>query len=145
MDWSSLEFGWRVVLAIVAGGVANFMLGALWYALLFQKAWIQSTGRTAEEIHSSGGPGATMALTLLGTLSTTLVLAIIFQWVGGSTVLDGLVIGLLLGVGISFWERFKTAVYNVDDKVHVWAMFRIDAAYNVCGLAVAGMVYALIA
>ena len=145
MDWSSLEFSWRVVLAIVAGGVANFLLGALWYALLFQKPWIQSTGRTAQEIHGSGGPGAIMALTLLGAIATTVAVAMVYQWAGGRTVLDGLLVGLVLGLGVSFWERLKTAVYNVDDKVNIWAMFRIDAAYNVCGMAVAGMVYALIA
>lgn len=145
MDWSSLDFGWRVVLAIVAGGVANFILGALWYALLFQKPWVQSTGRTAEEIQSTGGPGAGLGLTLLGGIATTLVVAIVYQWAGGSTVLDGLLIGLVLGLGVSFWERLKTAVYNVDDRVRPWAMFRIDAAYNVSGLAVAGVVYALIA
>lgn len=145
MDWSSLEFSWRVVLAIVAGGIANFLLGALWYALLFQKPWTQSTGRTAAEIQGSGGPGAIMLLTLLGGVVTTVVLAMVYQWAGGSTLLDGLVIGLVLGLGISVWERLKTAVYNVDERVHPWRMFRIDAAYNVCGLALAGVVYALIA
>ncbi len=145
MDWSSLDFGWRVVIAVIIGGFANFFLGALWYAVLFQKPWVKATGRTVEEIHQNGGPGFSMALTLLGGIVTTLVIAILYQWGGGSTLLDGVLTGLMLGLGISIWERLKTAVYNVDNRVQPWALFTIDAGYNVCGLALAGLVYALIA
>lgn len=145
MDWSSLDFGWRVVIAVVVGGFANFFLGALWYALLFQKAWIKATGRTTEEIHQDGGPGFSMVLTLLGGIATTFVLGIFYQWGNGTTLLDGLMTGLVLGLGISVWERLKTAVYNVDNRVQPWALFAVDAGYNVCGLALAGLVYALIA
>lgn len=144
MDWSMLDFSWRVVIAVIVGGLANFFLGALWYGFLFQKPWVEATGRTSEEIHKDGGPGVSMALTLLGGIVTTLVLAIVYQWAGGATLLDGVMVGLMLGLGISVWERLKTAVYNVDNRVRPWALFSVDAGYNVCGLALAGLVYALI-
>ncbi|MEX2320368.1 MAG: DUF1761 domain-containing protein [Saccharospirillum sp.] len=145
MDWSFLDFSWRVIIAVIIGGFANFFLGALWYALLFQKPWVKATGRTIEEIQQDGGPGMSMALTLLGGIVTTLIIALLYQWSGGSTVLDGLIVGLTLGLGLSVWERLKTAVYNVDDRVQPWALFTVDASYNVCGLALAGLVYAMIA
>lgn len=145
MDWTVLDVNWRVVIAVLMGGFANFFLGALWYAVFFQKPWVEATGRTLEEINKDGGPGLSMVLTLLGAVISTLVLAVVYQWGGGSTVWDGLVAGLILGLGMSVWERLKTAVYNVDDRVHPWAMFSVDAGYNVCGLALAGLVYALIA
>lgn len=144
MEWSSLDFGGRVLLAVFAGGIANFLLGALWYALLFNKPWVAATGRTVEEFKATGGPGPSMALTVVGGVVTTFVLAMLYQWSGASSVMDGVLTGLVLGLGISVWERLKTAVYNVDERVEVWTLFSIDAAYNVSGLALAGAVYALI-
>ncbi len=145
MEWSSIDFGLTVWLGILLGGVANFAIGALWYALLFQKPWVAATGRTKEEFKAMGGPGAIMAWTLVGAVVSTAVIAVLYQWSGAQTLWHGLVVGLILGAGVSFWERLKPAVYNVDDRVDVWRMFWIDASYNVTGMAVGGLVYALVA
>ena len=53
-------------------------------------------------------------------------------------------VGLLLGVGVAFWERLKTAVYNFDEKVHAWKLFAVDAGYAVSGMALAGLIFGLI-
>lgn len=142
MDGVTLDFGLRVLLAIAAAGLANFMLGGLWYMALFRKPWVTATGRSPDEF--GDGPGAIMLLTLLGSVVSAAVLAVLYQWSGASSVGHGLLIGALLGVGIAAVETLKKAVYNFDDRTRPWLLFAVDAGYAVAGLMVAGAVYALI-
>ena len=143
MTLAMLDLGWLTLVGILAGGLTNFMIGGLWYMKLFNKPWLQATGRTPEDFVDSS-PGAGMLLTLGGCFVTTAVLAIVYQWGGGQTVLDGLAVGALLGAGVAAMEGMKAAVYNFDERVRPWALYAVNGSYAVCGLALAGVVYALI-
>ncbi len=143
MTLEGIEFGWLHLLAIVAGGLANFFLGALWYMTLFGKRWMDAIGRTPEDFQDAS-PGAGMLLTLGGCLVTTAVLALVYAWAGGETLLDGLAVGAILGAGVAAMEGLKAAVYNVDERVKPWALYAVNASYAVCGLMLAGLVYAVI-
>ena len=143
MTLGMMEFGWWSLLGILLGGLANFFLGALWYMKLFSKSWLEATGRTSEEF-KDGSPGAGLVLTFGGCVATTAVVALVYGWAGGETLLDGLVVGLILGAGVAAMEGMKAAVYNFDERVKPWALYAVNGSYAVCGLALAGVVYALI-
>ncbi|MEX2526553.1 MAG: DUF1761 domain-containing protein [Gemmatimonadota bacterium] len=144
MNLEAIDFGMRTLLAILAGGIAYYMLGALWYMKLFGERWIAATGRTKEEIQGDA-VGAEMLLTLAGAMLATTVLAVVFQWGGGASPVDGAGVGLMVGVGVAAAEGLKQAVYNVDERVDRWALYGINSLYAVMGLTLAGVVYALIA
>ncbi len=141
MTLESIDFGTRTLLAIVVGGLAYYMLGALWYMALFADKWVAATGRSKEEIRPAG---AEMLYTLVGSILVTAALAFAFQWGGGTTVIDGAVVGLIFGVGIAATEGMKVAVYNVDERVQRWTLYGINTLYAVLGMMLAGVVYALI-
>jgi hypothetical protein len=143
MNLETLDFGMWNFIGVIAGGLANFMLGGLWYMLLFRKRWIAATGRTPEDF-KDGSPGAGMLLTLGGCFVTTAVLAVVYQWAGGKTILDGVAIGAILGAGVAAMEGMKAAVYSFDERVKPWALYAINGTYAVCGPTLAGVVYALI-
>ncbi len=86
-----------------------------------------------------------MLVTLIGNVVTTAVLAIVYQWGGGTSVLDGVVVGALLGLGLAAMEALKPAVYNLDERVKPWSLYVVNASYAACGLVLAGLVYSLIA
>jgi len=138
-----LELGWLNLVGILAGGLGNFMLGGLWYAALFSRQWIRATGRTPDDFKDSS-PGAGMLLTLGGCFVSTAVVALVFQWAGGETLMDGLAVGAILGAGVAAMEGMKAAVYNFDERVRPWALYAVNGSYAVCGLSLAGVVYALI-
>lgn len=138
-----VDMGVRSVVGIVVGGLANFMLGGLWYMALFNKRWLAATGRTAEDFEGESSASG-MILTLIGCVVSTAVLALVYQWAGGSSVLDGIIIGLILGVGIAAVEGMKKAIYNFDTRVKPWALYSVDVSYSVLGMVLAGAVYALI-
>jgi hypothetical protein len=144
MTLEVVEFGWRNLLGIVAGGFANFFLGALWYMMLFNKRWLEATGRTPDDFKNAS-PGAGMLATLGGCFVTTAVLALVYRWAGGDSVVDGLVVGAILGAGVAAMEGMKAAVYNFDERAKPWALYSVNGSYAVCGLMLAGAVYALIA
>lgn len=144
MTLEAINLGTRTLLAIVVGGLAYYMLGAVWYMTLFGDRWVAATGRTKEEIQSQGA-GTEMLLTLIGAVVVTGVVAVMYQWAGGTSVPDGAFVGLLVGVGVTAMEGMKQAVYNVDERVQRWTLYGINSAYAVCGTTLAGVVYALIA
>ncbi len=144
MTLEALGFGTRDYLAVVAGGVAYFALGALWFSVLFGKRWMAATGRSPEEF-ADASPGPGMLLTLLGAVVSTGVVAVVYQWAGGGGVLDGMSVGALIGIGIAAMEGMKGAVYSFDERAHPWALYGINAGYAVCGLVLGGAVYALVA
>jgi hypothetical protein len=143
MTLEIIDFGWRNLLGIVAGGLANFVLGGLWYMKLFSKRWIEATGRKPEDFKDAS-PGGGMLLTLGGCMLSAAVLALVFGWAGGVTMLDGIIVGLILGAGVAAMEGMKTAVYNFDEKVRPWMLYSVNGSYAVCGLTLAGAIYAII-
>lgn len=143
LNLEGIEFGIRSILGIFAGGVANFFLGGLWYMVLFSKRWIAATGRTPEDF-KDGSPGGGLLLTLAGCIVTSIALAVVYQWSGGQSVMDGLVVGALLGSGIAAMEGMKAAIYSTDERASPWTLYAINGSYAICGLTVAGIVYALI-
>ena len=48
--------------AVLAAAVAGFMVGGVWYSLLFGKAWMAARGVTREEIQAKGGSSVVQAL-----------------------------------------------------------------------------------
>lgn len=110
---------------------------------LFSKHWIEATGRTPEDFKDAS-PGVGMLLTLGGCIVSTAVLALVYWWAGGATVLDGITVGIILGAGVAAMEGMKVAVYNFDERVKPWLLYAVNGSYAVCGLALAGAVYALI-
>lgn len=144
MTLEMVAFGWWNLVGVLAGGLAYFALGALWYMTLFGERWVAATGRTAEDFEGQA-PGAEMLLTLVGCVVTTAVIALVYGWADGATLWDGLAVGAILGVGVAAMEGVKAAVYNVDERVRPWALYAINGSYAVCGITLAGAVYAIIA
>ncbi len=143
MDFDTLGWGGSQYAGIALGGIVYFALGALWYTVLFGERWIAATGRTREEFPSSSP--ALMVLTLVGAIVTTAVVAALYEWGGGNGIVDGLIAGLVVGIGVVAMEGLKNVVYNVDERAHVWPLYAINTAYAIAGLALAGLVYSLLA
>lgn len=143
MSLEPLDLVARDYIGIFIGGIAYYALGALWYTVLFGKRWIAATGRTSEEFPKNSP--AWMGLTLVAAVVSTAVIAIIYQWGGGNGLVDGLVVGAIVGFGVVAMEMLKEVVYNFDSRKHTWSLYIINAAYGVVGFMVAGTVYGVIA
>src|ERR1700722_2557782 len=120
-------------LAVAVAAIAGFPLGALWYGVLFGKAWMSATGITKERAKQ-----ANMARIYGTTLLLNLVIATsLAMFIGsGSDWTDGLFAGFMAGFtfvaaafGITYLFEFRS--------LKLWA---INAGYQVVLFSVMGVI-----
>lgn len=129
LDLSTLNW-----LAIIVAGVVYFLLGALWYTLLFAKPFQKYRGVIEE-----GGQPIDYILTLVCDLAAALVLAIFVQLAGAMTLEHGVAVGLAAAAGFAVANSFVFGNFNGVRK-ELWL---IDAGYTLVGYAVMGAILAL--
>lgn len=124
-------------LAILVAAIVWFILGALWYGPLFQKAWIASTG--VDPGASGERPGAAIyVFPLLAYLVATIALAMLAVATGSSTLGHGIILGLVVGVGFGVTLYAVEAVFGQRPKPGTW--FLISASYQLIGLVLASVI-----
>lgn len=87
--------------AVVAAAVASFMLGWVWYSMLFQQQWMAALGKTPEECKDQSMPVGLMALTFVSLAVMALILAGVMGHLGptGFTLKNGVITGALVWLG----------------------------------------------
>jgi hypothetical protein len=124
-------------LAVGLGTVAFWLVGALWYGLLFSKAWQAETGVT--EAPSGAGVAKVMGLTLLLEFLVVLTLAHMFAFDppsdrGKMMIATGFGLAIMTpAIGINYLHQRKSL-----------KLFLIDAGHFVVGMAAVGGVFALL-
>ena len=126
------------VLAVLASGVLSMIIGFIWYGPLFGKPWSAYTGWTDEKVRaaSTGGKMAmTYGLAFLAALAQAVVLTVLARNLGITAWSDGLVLGLLTGVGITALAFATTYLFD-RKSVGLWA---IVSGYEAVYLAASGV------
>jgi hypothetical protein len=138
----TLDFGALNWLAVIAGAVVYFVLGALWYSqMLFAKAWQRSIGWD-----ESRTPPQQSAMTYVVPLVAYIVMAIavglLAAATGSDTLTEGLVLGLVVGVGLSLAHTFVDASFD-PNKPEPWTWFAINGGYHTIGLILVAVIVAM--
>ena len=95
----TIEFGDLNWLAIVVVAVAGYALGGAWYGV-FATPWMAEVGLTREKIKAAGARNyLSYAIAAVAYFVGVLSVAVVMQWAGASGAVDGLLVGLMLGVG----------------------------------------------
>jgi Protein of unknown function (DUF1761) len=130
------EINW---LAVVLGGLVYFVLGAVWYSpLLFSGPWQRSIGWDAERTPPEMKP-ATYLVPLLAYLVMASAVALLAEGLGSDTLAEGLVLGLVVGVGLSLAHTLVDATFD-PNKPHPWLWFAINGAYHALGLMIVAVI-----
>jgi hypothetical protein len=129
-------------LAIIVAALIYFALGALWYSPVFLgKPWMRATGMETEE--TEGGPGPAIYIApFLGYLISAIATGMLAVATGSTTVGDGVVLGLVVGLGYSAVLTGVTAVFSPKMPAP-FTWFWITASYNLLGLVIAGILVAV--
>jgi uncharacterized membrane protein len=84
-------------LAVLVGGVAFFVLGALWYSFLFQKPWMADMGIAQSDVPAKPPIGP-----LAGTFVVAVLVAYVIEfWVRDNDLGFGLCRGALVGIAMA--------------------------------------------
>jgi hypothetical protein len=119
MNW--LGVNW---LAVICAGAAYWVLGFVWYTLLFGKVWAAELGRHRGERAAPSGSemGAKMIGTLICNLIAAAAMAYIFHGIAVMNTTHALRLAAAVGIGFagtaitmaSIWESKPTKVWCID-------------------------------
>jgi hypothetical protein len=124
-------------LAVLAGAVAYWLVGALWYSpVLFGKAWQRLTGVTPETAPSP-------MLTYLGGLVLLFVTTVGLGYLSTVLGLSDLTDGIQLGLGVSIAFVTAQLVLNAMYEKRPRNLVAINAGYAIVGITLASIIVVL--
>ena len=122
---------------VLAGAAAFFVVGAIWYGVLFGKAWQKAAGLSDEDVQTGSMP-LIFGLTFLFEMLIAMVLWHLIARTGAAPhVVMMMSIGFALGImtpaiGINYLYQRKSGL-----------LFAIDAGHFTLGMAAMGGVFLL--
>ena len=121
--------------AVFVSALAYWILGALWYAVLFNKPWMALEQMTSEKA-ASMNPVLPYIITFVLNLLIAFVLAQICSWRNASTAARGAAVGILLWIGFVGPVTFTTYMYEMRPM----QLFVINEVYPLAGLFLMGLI-----
>lgn len=129
-------------LAVIVAAIAYFALGAIWFAPpVFGKAWIASSGAATPQ--EGQRPSATFyVVPLLTCFVSTVATAMIAISSGTDTVAEGIMLGLVVGIGFAAALAVLGGVFETM-KPRAMTAATISAGYHLVGLVIASVILAV--
>lgn len=120
-------------LAVIVAALAYFIIGFVWYSnFLFGSQYREATGQPDD---SPPDPVAIVG-NLVAWFVAAVALGLIAEAIGADTWDDGLVLGLVAGIGFVFTHVLSDILYTKRPNSLLWIL----GAYNVIGFAVMGVI-----
>jgi len=121
--------------AVVVCAVVYWLLGGLWYGLLFGARWMALENMTLEQGRSMSS-ALPYIITFLLNLLIAYILSQLCSWRNANTVGRGAAIGVLLWVGIVAPITYTTYMYEMRPK----ELFAINEFFPLVGLCLMGAI-----
>lgn len=121
--------------AVVVAALAYWILGAIWYAVLFSKPWMTLEAMTEVQAKSMN-PVLPYVITLLLNLLIAYSLAQICIWRNANSIGRGASVGVLLWIGFVGPVTFTTYMY----EMRPWQLFAINQFYPLFGFVLMGAI-----
>lgn len=128
-------------LGVLVAGIVVFLLGWLWYSVLFKKQSVASQGKTEAELKAAAqGSMAGMYISqFVISLIIVWVLAVILNHFVELDWMRGALVGVLCWLGFAATTTYSNVVWSMKPK-QLWV---IDASYYLVSFAVAGAILAV--
>jgi len=120
-------------LAVIVAAIAYWVLGALWYGVLFSKPWMALEHMTEEQVKSMN-PVLPYVITLVVNVLIAYSLAQICIWRNADTAGRGASVGVLLWIGFVGPVTFTTYMYEMRSK----ELFAINQFFPLAGFVLMG-------
>lgn len=127
-------------LAVIIAAVAYYALGAIWYARqTFGSIWMDSIGWKPDPESGPQMSTANLVLPILAFLVTAIALGMLAASTGTDTLAEGIVLGLVAGVGVATMITLVTAAYDpISPKPMTW--FFVTGGYHLVGILIASAI-----
>jgi Protein of unknown function (DUF1761) len=128
----SLMLSTHTITIIVVAAVIEWLLGALWYGLVFRKSWMAMAGFSETNKPKNGGLG--MVASFIACLLLTFVIAHVVGWTGAVTFTAGAELGIICWLGFMAPPMFTQHIFE-NRRAN---LFAINAAYWLLVMAIGG-------
>ncbi|MGB7419864.1 MAG: DUF1761 domain-containing protein [Erythrobacter sp.] len=122
---------------VLAGTAAFFLVGALWYGVLFGKPW-QRAARLSDETAKSGNMAVIFALTFAFEM---LIAMVLWHLVARTSPAPHVV--MMMAIGFAVGVMIPAIGINYLHQRRSGLLFAIDAGHFVVGMAAMGGVFLL--
>jgi hypothetical protein len=123
-----LSINW---IAVAIAAVSSFVIGGLWYSLLFAKPWQRAAGVTDEQLKSG-----TVRIFVGSFLLAVLMAASLAAFIGAGGLAFGTFAGLAAGLT---WVAAALGINYLFERRSL-KLFLINASYNVVTFTVMGAI-----
>lgn len=127
------EINW---LAVLAGTVGYFMLGAIWYSFLFKNQWIAYNKIVMDDPNAKKGVGAIMFASFILMFIVSTGIAILGNYMVMNTWQYGVKLGALTGACFAATSIGINMLYEKKPL----GLFFINAGYQVLGNIIAAVI-----
>src|SRR5262249_49496964 len=121
-------------LAVIVSGIAYWLLGAVWYTVLFGKQWMALEGLSEQ------GPHPNMAFTFIGSFLLDVLMAFVLAqlctWRSANTSARGASLGVLMWIGFVAPTIYTNYMYEMRSNT----LFLINAGYVLVGFILMGAI-----
>jgi Protein of unknown function (DUF1761) len=121
--------------AVFVAALAYWLLGAVWFAVLFSKPWMALERITPEQA-SGMNPIAPYIISFLLNLVIAFVLAQLCAWRNANTAARGTALGILIWIGFVGPITYTTYMYEMRPK----QLFAINEFFALVGLCLMGAI-----
>ena len=121
--------------AVFVAAVAYWLLGAVWYGVLFSKPWMALENITMEQAKSLN-PVLPYVITFVLNILIAYSLAQICIWRNADTIGRGASVGVLLWIGFIGPITYTTYMYEMRPK----ELFAINQFYPLAGMVLMGAI-----
>jgi len=121
--------------AVFIAAIAYWLLGAVWYGVLFSKPWMALENISIEQAKSMN-PVLPYVITFVLNLLIAYALAQISIWRNANTVGRGASVGVLLWIGFIGPITYTTYMYEMRPK----ELFAINEFFPLAGLVLMGAI-----
>jgi surface polysaccharide O-acyltransferase-like enzyme len=122
-------------LAVIVAAIAYWLLGAIWYGVVFGEAWMALEHMTAEQARSMN-PVLPYVITLALNVLIAYALAQICIWRNANTLGRGASVGVLLWIGFVGPVTFTTYMYEMRPK----ELYAINQFFPLAGFVLMGAI-----
>lgn len=121
--------------AVIVSAVLYWILGGIWYGVLFSKPWMALENLSDAQVHSMN-PILPYVLTFVLNLLIAFVLAQVCAWRNSDTATRGAMSGVLVWIGFVGPITYTTYMYEMRPK----ELFAINEFFPLVGLCLMGAV-----
>ncbi|MEY4723394.1 MAG: hypothetical protein RLZZ324_907 [Candidatus Parcubacteria bacterium] len=144
MDLSGFSINY---VAVFVAAIAAWIVGYLWYTVIFVGMWRKLMGVTPEMVAAHKAQGKSMMPMMVIYFLSAFVMADVMAynvwiWKAGDFMM-ALQVAFWLWLGFSMTTRLDQAVMDMDKNKNGWKLFALDSGYRLVAMIVCAAVLAM--